>query len=93
MEAIGIKSWYTAPILIYCDSEFGVQTRGRVQMYTRAHGSNARPNGLKETLYGEYAWGSSIQIGELITTPDKNGYDNNAFIRTARGAVGMVVED
>lgn len=98
--AIGMSSWYSAPIIFASDGESAWRTRGHFHFFTRAVSGNAGETGYTwngEATNSALNYGVVLNMGTNITNFEgKSGRDlwagNQFYVRTAHGPVGLGVD-
>lgn len=101
-NAIGITSWFAAPIIVSSDGESAWNTRGHFHMFTKAYGGNASVQGetfnpgggnLDGSTGQEFSgWGVVDAKGSLYTKTAMDGSLNTYYVRTGKGVIGLGVE-
>ena len=100
-NAIGITTWYAAPIILCSDGESTWNTRGHIHFFTRGHGDGAHaqkitwnPDGGNDTNNdSKKGWGINFAMGSNYTNPDETGVSNPVYFRTAQGHIGLGIEN
>lgn len=106
-SAIGLTTWYSAPIIFVSDGESAWNTRGHFHMYTRGYGGNSRESmetwdfdiGNLPATSGGMPYGVGFNMGANLTTGEsepsgeKAGIYNTFSARTAQGSISFSIED
>ena len=93
--AIGVTSWYSAPVIISSDGESAWTTRGHIHFFTRGtRGSNVSTGG--ETWIHESGTNNGLDYGVVFDmgsnmggNPGADPGGNKVILRTAQGPIGI----
>lgn len=88
VHAIGMQSWYSAPIIIKSDGEGAFDARGHFRLQASGHGGNWSYNG--ETWKDAEAYGTAIIMGETLGNQQDNAATLNILDSVKRNRLHLL---